>query len=319
MRFAVDPAARSPLFRQLQDQIRYAISVGDLVPGDALPSIRVLESRLDVNRNTVRRAYLELQLEGTLIMRPGRETVVAERPPAEIDPRTLGEATDGLVAAMLQRAESMGVDSKQLAECVASAAAAHDDAYPRCAFLECSQRQSDYMARRVARRFGRRVVGVDLHDLERDASVLPPSVRFVLTPHWHAAEANRHVLAPRHVFAVGVRISAECGKRLGRIRSDSVGLVVRDAESLPGFRERVQSHLGSRSVRAVLAGDVDALASLMNDVKDVVYTSPCADAVATHATARVSLHELLFDPTAEELDDLRTRLFPSLVEKVQAA
>jgi hypothetical protein len=71
-------------------------------------------------------------------------------------------------------------------------------------------------------------------------------------------------------------------------------------------------------VRAVLADDLDAVASLMNDVDHVVYTSPCADVVAGHASKRVSLHELIFDPVTEELEDLRARLFPSLVEKLQA-
>ena len=117
MEFTLDPSAPSPLYRQIQEQVRYAISVGELLPGDPLPSIRQLEARLDVNRNTVRRAYVELQAQGALVMRRGREAVVAEPPPvaASAQARALAEVATELTALVLRRAESNGLDSLQLA------------------------------------------------------------------------------------------------------------------------------------------------------------------------------------------------------------
>ena len=318
--FTLDPGARSPLYRQLQDQIRYAISVGELGPGDALPSIRELEARLDVNRNTVRRAYLELQIEGTLVVRQGREAVVADRPPATrpMDLETLHEDADALAASLLQRAESIGLDCLQVANHFASVARRHDATYPRCAFVECSQRQADFFARQAQSRFGRHFVGVDLHDLERDAAAMPASVRFVLTPHWHSAEATQLCHSEtRAVHAVGVRIEADCGQELRGLEG-TIGLVVRDPESMPGFRERLQSQIGQPSIRTALCDDRQALEELLQEVNHVVYTSPCTDTVQALAPKRLATHELIFEPTPEDLDAVRAEIFPSLFEEVQS-
>ena len=57
MRFLVDQVSRSSIHLQIKDQILYAISAGELRPGDPLPSIRVLEAEPGLNRNTIRRAY----------------------------------------------------------------------------------------------------------------------------------------------------------------------------------------------------------------------------------------------------------------------
>ncbi|MHC4990477.1 MAG: GntR family transcriptional regulator [Planctomycetota bacterium] len=318
--FTLDPDARSPLYRQLQDQVRYAISVGELGPGDSLPSIRELEERLGVNRNTVRRAYLELQLEGTLVIRQGREAVVAERPPAGTpeDPHALAEVAESFAVSILQRAESMGLDSVQLAEYVVRAAQEHDARYPRCAFLECSMRQADDFARDAEARFGRRVVSLDLHDLERDPGVVPSSVRFILTPHWHAAEANELFRAgDRAIFPVGVRIKAGCGRQLRALKGSRVGVVVRDPESMPGFRDRLRSHVGQRAIRAAVADDRAALASFIDDLDHVVYTPPCASVVREVMPARVDTHELLFEPVPDDLDAVRAKIFPSLMRAEQ--
>lgn len=67
-----------PIFRQIVDQIRFRIVSGTLVPGDELPAIRTLAERLQVNPNTVARAYRELEQEGLVEKRRTRGTFVAQ-------------------------------------------------------------------------------------------------------------------------------------------------------------------------------------------------------------------------------------------------
>ena len=78
MGFYVDTASRLPIYQQLVQQIREAIARGDLQPEERLPSVRRLSSDLVVNPNTVARAYLELEREGTLVSRAGRGMYVAQ-------------------------------------------------------------------------------------------------------------------------------------------------------------------------------------------------------------------------------------------------
>jgi GntR family transcriptional regulator len=55
-----------PVYLQLVDQVRYAAASGALHPGDTLPAIRTLAEELRVNRNTVAKAYTELESLGII-------------------------------------------------------------------------------------------------------------------------------------------------------------------------------------------------------------------------------------------------------------
>ena len=66
MRFQLDYKSGKAVYLQLVDQVRTAAAAGALKPGDALPSIRPLAEDLRVNRNTVAKAYTELESQGVI-------------------------------------------------------------------------------------------------------------------------------------------------------------------------------------------------------------------------------------------------------------
>ena len=61
-----------PIYLQIVDQIKAAAASGALQSGEALPSIRPLAEELRVNRNTIAKAYSELESLGVVEMQPGR-------------------------------------------------------------------------------------------------------------------------------------------------------------------------------------------------------------------------------------------------------
>ena len=61
MRVQIDNNLSTPLFKQLMDQIKKAVMDGLLKPGDSLPSIRQLANDLELNHNTVAKAYRILE------------------------------------------------------------------------------------------------------------------------------------------------------------------------------------------------------------------------------------------------------------------
>ena len=61
MRFQLNFKSGKPVYLQLVDQVKAAAASGAVQPGDALPSIRPLAEELRVNRNTVAKAYTELE------------------------------------------------------------------------------------------------------------------------------------------------------------------------------------------------------------------------------------------------------------------
>ncbi|HKM89420.1 MAG TPA: GntR family transcriptional regulator [Candidatus Acidoferrales bacterium] len=67
-----------PIYLQVVDQIKAAAASGALRPGEALPSIRPLAEELRVNRNTVAKAYSELESLGVIETLPGRGCFLKE-------------------------------------------------------------------------------------------------------------------------------------------------------------------------------------------------------------------------------------------------
>lgn len=75
----------TPLYRQVEQELRRRVDAGELRPGDRLPTETDLAAELRVNRLTVRQALGELARAGTVQTRQGVGTFVAERgPTAEI-------------------------------------------------------------------------------------------------------------------------------------------------------------------------------------------------------------------------------------------
>ena len=61
MRFQLTFKSGKPVYLQLVDQVRSAAASGSVQTGEPLPSVRALAEELRVNRNTVAKAYAELE------------------------------------------------------------------------------------------------------------------------------------------------------------------------------------------------------------------------------------------------------------------
>lgn len=72
MLWSIDQAGQSPLHEQIAVSVRRALADGSLVPGERLPPASELAAVLDVNPNTVLRAYRRLRDDGVLEFRRGR-------------------------------------------------------------------------------------------------------------------------------------------------------------------------------------------------------------------------------------------------------
>lgn len=78
MLFQVDFKSGKPVYLQLVDQVRYAAAAGALRAGEPLPSIRPLAEELRVNRNTIAKAYAELESQGVIETIPGKGCFLKE-------------------------------------------------------------------------------------------------------------------------------------------------------------------------------------------------------------------------------------------------
>lgn len=79
IRFRLDRKSGVPAYRQLVDQVRHAVQLGILGPGDQLPTVRDVVKQIAINPNTVHRAYRELESQGVTEGRQGSGTFVRRR------------------------------------------------------------------------------------------------------------------------------------------------------------------------------------------------------------------------------------------------
>jgi GntR family transcriptional regulator len=77
--FKLDARSGVPVYRQLIDQIQGGIASGNLASGEQLPTVRQVAVNLEINPNTVLRAYRELEIRGVLDTQQGTGTFIAER------------------------------------------------------------------------------------------------------------------------------------------------------------------------------------------------------------------------------------------------
>ncbi len=77
--FKLDLKSGVPFHRQIVDQIRYGIASDRLMPGEQLPTVRALAVDLQINPNTVRKAYSELEILGILDTQQGTGTFVSDQ------------------------------------------------------------------------------------------------------------------------------------------------------------------------------------------------------------------------------------------------
>src|ERR1043165_8942162 len=77
-----------PVYLQVVDQIKSAAASGALRVGESLPSIRPLAEELRVNRNTIAKAYSELESQGIIETVAGKGCFLkANRSPLNKDAR----------------------------------------------------------------------------------------------------------------------------------------------------------------------------------------------------------------------------------------
>lgn len=115
MQIQIDSKSGVPYYRQIIEQVKFAIARGDLGPGDRLPTVRQLAVDLSINPNTVIRAYRELEIEGVLETQQGSGTFVGQERP-HVDELERRRMLDQIVTELLARASGYGLTLNEVLE-----------------------------------------------------------------------------------------------------------------------------------------------------------------------------------------------------------
>jgi len=117
--FTLDQVNGTPIYRQVIQQIEYAILSGRMKSGDRLPTIRSLAVELKTNPNTIAKAYGELEIRGILATQVGSGTYISDKKPV-IEDDSLNRKIREVLGRFVQELKALGVEKRELVKLIDS-------------------------------------------------------------------------------------------------------------------------------------------------------------------------------------------------------
>jgi GntR family transcriptional regulator len=107
LELSLDPRGGVPFYRQIILQVEMAIADGRLKAGTQLPTVRGLAVDLQINPNTVARAYSELEIRGVVNTQQGTGTFISEQK-ITLSPAERREVLERVVQSLMSNAAQYG-------------------------------------------------------------------------------------------------------------------------------------------------------------------------------------------------------------------
>jgi len=114
----IDPGNGLPVYLQIVDQVRRAVAIGILKPGEQLPTVKQLSSDLVVNPATVSRALRELEHLEIVRSLSGRGCYVRDDAASGVAKTGARDVVSASIDAAIREARSLGVDEADLRDLV---------------------------------------------------------------------------------------------------------------------------------------------------------------------------------------------------------
>ncbi len=105
--FILDLTSGVPYYRQVIKQVEMAIADGRVRKGSKLPTVRSLAVHLQINPNTVARAYNEMEIRGIVNTQQGTGTFISDKK-IDLTPEERIDILDSLIRSFLANASSYG-------------------------------------------------------------------------------------------------------------------------------------------------------------------------------------------------------------------
>ncbi|MGD8451039.1 MAG: GntR family transcriptional regulator [Phycisphaerae bacterium] len=121
LRLSIDARSGVPFYRQIIDQVQFAIADGRLSHGDQLPTVRQLAVELKINPNTVARAYQELEIRGVVCTQMGTGTFIGTEK-IELSPEQRQRMLNQICTELLSRASAYGFTLDEVVAALAARA-----------------------------------------------------------------------------------------------------------------------------------------------------------------------------------------------------
>lgn len=274
----VDTQAPLSINAQIAEQIKLLIAVGDLKPGDALPTVIQLAEYLQLNHNTIAAVYAQLIEAGYLVAQRGRGTFVAN---TEIVQQSFRyQHFYQLLEQAFWAANEMGLslsDFGAVAYAWALTSRQRQVAPLRLVFVECLQHDAGSYFDSIKSEIDRSLVFLQLEDLQASQPVALQKLRtadLVITTAYHLWEVTQIAASEQEVIGVDARPNLQMLMQISALpRGTQVLLVHQGLVSSENMKQMLkQAGVSHLNLQAVSIECIQQNPQLL-DRADVVYAS----------------------------------------------
>lgn len=223
--FQIDVNLDIPIYRQLVDKIRVAVKMGDLVPGQQLPTVQELADQLSVAKGTIKRAYDELGNMGVLEKIQGRGTFVCYQP------ETSGSRKERAMCAidsLLDELENMGFSSAEINIFLTLKQRERSETLSavKVAVVECNPEALSQMCNQLRSIKGMELYTHLLDTIRQYPYQLDDETDFVITTSEHAEYIESILPDQNKLIRVASRLSSSAMTAMARLRTgDRIGIM----------------------------------------------------------------------------------------------
>jgi len=310
--FTINRRSKLPIHEQLKHQFQYAILSGNLKPGDLLPSIRELTTKLKVNRNTIHRVYLELKAEGVLVSKAGKGIFVATHV-KRASPQMLLHKVDDFAARVFNEGTNLGLNPISLSHLLSHRSPEFDRLHPSIAFVECTAHASSEVATVLSQNWGVSILNFELHELLANPQILPKSTRHLITSFFHEVEiqslSSRSNLKT-HIVAYDLK--EESKELIAKIDSAKrVGFICKDENSIEILAQQVErSHPKSLNLANSCIETPREAEKTLAQSEIIVFTQPALSFIMERVSDKQELVQVEFELNEHSLSKVREAILP---------
>jgi GntR family transcriptional regulator len=293
-----------PVYKQIVDQIEFMVEAGQMTDTDRLPSSRMLASNLQVNRNTVARAYQELRDAGYIESRGRSGMVVTGGGKARQHAAARSRAREVLSEAA-QECVGLGLSPEEVSSLAYHFSLHAEQLQVTVAFVECNQERADYFAKELSTRLELPVRSLVLGHFDPAAEF---GVDLVLTTFFHLSEVRR-LARDSNAEVVGIVVAPHVTTlvRLAKVpKKQRVGVLYSTKDQAVGIRDSlIQS--GLKNIDVLDEPSDEELARV-----DVVVVPSEMPELRERLNGRLEVIEF-----GNVLDESSTRMVAEVVEEIR--
>jgi DNA-binding transcriptional regulator YhcF (GntR family) len=238
MEFCIEKHSSIPVVKQIQEQVKVAVTMGLFRSGDTLPSIREVEKQTGINRGQIHKAYLALKQSGLVVLTRGSGAVVSA---VAVSPRSMNEKCLQLSRKIVSTVRQMGVSPTAFARYLTQHAQGIERNEPFLSYVTSRKEIAVERAAEISQLWQIPIIGLTPPELKRIVRKRC-TLRKILVNH-NISDYVQSQLPGRKIEVIPVEIhyTEQTIKNLGRMRSNSSVLLVLTPEGMRNSRFIIES------------------------------------------------------------------------------